>query len=334
MLPRISLITPSFQQAGYLEECMASVQQQGYPSLEHIVVDGGSSDGSKAVIEHYAERLAWWCSEKDRGQSHAINKGLGHATGSIFGWLNSDDLLLPGALERVGQAFAADPQLLVLCGRRIIRASDGGQTISPLNDAATPVEWFTDPVVNQQATFYRMDVVKAAGGVDEALHYVMDLDLWWRILFMFGTTSVRFVPAELAVFRYHAESKTTMDSSAFSRETGAVLRGLVEGSQQQDLLEVLSVAYPAIPGLRPMPITEEHRSIIRHMVVSFVLKWNATIHTREEFEMMRIFRRTISLEGMLLDQDQRARLLRLDLQLRAANWLMFRMQRKIGSFKA
>ena len=108
-LPRITLITPSYQQAEYLEECLASVQAQAYPDLEHIVVDGGSTDGSRAIIERYADRLAWWCSEKDGGQSDAINKGLGHATGQVFGWLNSDDLLLPGALLRVGEAFAADP---------------------------------------------------------------------------------------------------------------------------------------------------------------------------------------------------------------------------------
>ena len=102
-LPHISLITPSFMQADFLEHCLASVHAQGYPALEHIVVDGGSTDGSVAVIERYAHQLAWWCSERDRGQSHAINKGLAHATGAVFGWLNSDDLLLPDALSTVAR---------------------------------------------------------------------------------------------------------------------------------------------------------------------------------------------------------------------------------------
>ena len=101
-MPTISLITPSYNQRGFLKECLESVQDQGYAGLEHIVVDGGSTDGSVEVIADAASGSAWWCSEKDRGQSHAINKGLEHATGDVFGWLNSDDLLLPGALERVG----------------------------------------------------------------------------------------------------------------------------------------------------------------------------------------------------------------------------------------
>ena len=106
MLPRITLITPSFRQAAFLEECLRSVHDQGYPNLEHMVVDGGSTDGSAAIIESYAAKLAWWCSERDRGQSHALNKGLARATGEVFGWINSDDLLLPGSLQRVGEALS------------------------------------------------------------------------------------------------------------------------------------------------------------------------------------------------------------------------------------
>ena len=97
-LPRITIITPSYQQAGFLEECIRSIHDQGYPDLEHIIVDGGSTDGSREIIERYADKLAWWCCEKDKGQSDAINKGLARATGQVFGWLNSDDLLLPGSL--------------------------------------------------------------------------------------------------------------------------------------------------------------------------------------------------------------------------------------------
>ena len=103
--PRISIVTPSDQQGRYLEQTVQSVLGQGYENLEYIVVDGGSTDESRLILERYAERLAWWCSEPDDGQTHAINKGLRQATGDIVAYLNSDDILLPGALASVAQAF-------------------------------------------------------------------------------------------------------------------------------------------------------------------------------------------------------------------------------------
>ena len=98
---RITIVTPSFQQAAFLPECLRSVAAQDHPDVEHIVVDGGSTDGSRALIEAHGEHLAWWCCEADQGQSDALNKGLSHATGEVFSWLNSDDLLLPGTLQEV-----------------------------------------------------------------------------------------------------------------------------------------------------------------------------------------------------------------------------------------
>ena len=207
MLPRISIITPSFQQAAFLPECLSSVRSQGYADLEHIVVDGGSTDGSKDILAADGG-LSWWCSEADRGQSHAINKGLQHATGPVFAWLNSDDLLLPDALRKVGEAFANDPKLMAFGGVRLLQEQNGERKPLPLDDAADRTSLFTDPKINQQSTFYRMDAVKAIGGVEEKLHYTMDLELWWQLLFAHGTEHLRFEPVDLAVFRMHAASKT------------------------------------------------------------------------------------------------------------------------------
>lgn len=329
MPPRISLITPSYQQAEYLKECLASVHGQDYPDLEHIVVDGGSTDGSAAIIEDHSDRLAWWCSERDRGQSHAINKGLQHATGEVFGWLNSDDLLLPGALKAVGEAFERDPTLLVFGGRRLIRGVDGSEVPSPLDDASDRERLFAAPCINQQSTFYRMDVVRAAEGVDEALHYTMDLELWWRILFANGSEHLRFIPQDLAVFRFHADSKTVKDQHHFQEETAAILHQLAKATNQLDLVAVLAQGYKVERSLRGINAEPGHADIVRAMVVHFLLKWNGEVHTRRQFEMMRSFRRTVSLEGLHLGLALEQRVKELDAQLDVPGWAAFRLKRKL-----
>jgi glycosyltransferase involved in cell wall biosynthesis len=114
--PLISVVTPSFNQAEYLPACIESVLGQGYPGLEYIVLDGGSTDGSREVIEHHVDRLAYWASEKDRGQANAVNKGWARARGEILGWLNSDDQLAPGALDRVASAFRSNRSAAMIYG--------------------------------------------------------------------------------------------------------------------------------------------------------------------------------------------------------------------------
>lgn len=329
MPPRISLITPSFQQANYLEQCLASVHDQAYPELEHIVVDGGSTDGSAAIIEAHANKLVWWCSEKDRGQSHAINKGLQQATGEVFGWLNSDDLLLPGALRAVGEAFEKDPALIVFGGRRLFRSPDGVDTPSPLDDAADQERLFTAPCINQQSTFYRMDAVRAVGGVDEHLHFTMDLELWWRILFAYGTGHLRFIPEDLAVFRFHADSKTVREQLRFQHETAALLYRLAQATGQRDLASVLAIGYDVDRPLRGISAPETEAAMVRAMVVHFLLKWNGVVHTKRQFVMMRAFRQTLALDGSPLTTEATRRLKELDDQLDVPGWLAFRVRRKV-----
>ncbi len=327
-LPRISLITPSFMQVAYLGQCLASVREQAYPSLEHIVVDGGSTDGSRTLIERAASDLAWWCSGPDKGQSHAINKGLAHATGDVFGWLNSDDMLLPGALEVVGRAFAADPELIIFGGSRVIRSTVGQDVTSGLDDASRHTALFTDPLVNQQSTFFRMSAVKAIGGVEEALHYTMDLELWWQVLFAYGTSHLRFDPVELAVFRSHTESKTFKGSADFRIETASILRQLAFQLDQQDLVAVLDRGHGKCIPTRRISVDRTHVPVVRRMIAHFLLKWYHVVHDRSQFEMMRSFRRTVDLTGMLLDADYTEKLTSLDRQLRVPGWLAFRIRRK------
>lgn len=209
-LPRITIITPSYNQGAFIGETIESVLGQGYPDLEYLVIDGGSTDETLDVLRRYAGRLHW-VSEPDRGQSHAINKGLRLATGDVLAFLNSDDRYRPGALLAVGERFARSPRLGWLTGKCAIIDHMG----RPARGAITAYKnlWLalrssaTLRVINyisQPATFWRRELWERAGPLDEGLHFTMDYDYWLR-LERFGAPG--FVNRYLAEFRVHPASK-------------------------------------------------------------------------------------------------------------------------------
>lgn len=179
--PKISIVTPSYNQGEFLEETIRSVLLQGYPNLEYIIIDGGSTDNSVEIIKKYEKWIKYWKSEKDKGQSHAINKGFQYAIGDVFAWLNSDDTYFKGALETVGQQFASVIQPTVLVGSGDIVDSEGKylcEKTVPLLTMENIVggkEWFL-----QQSCFWSKSCWCENGGVDEELNLLMDLDLWIR----------------------------------------------------------------------------------------------------------------------------------------------------------
>jgi glycosyltransferase involved in cell wall biosynthesis len=205
-LPLISVVTPSYNQGEFLEETMLSVLQQDYPKLEYIVIDGGSTDASVSIIEKYASRLAYWESNKDRGFGHAINKGLSRASGEIVCWVNSDDLLLPGALQAVGTYFALHPEVgLVFGDRHIIDTSS--------KRVAVRAYYFYDQqqfrfgkALPQEATFWRRKVMETTGLLDEDLKFAIDFDLWCR---MSKATHIEHIPVFLGAFREQPASKSS-----------------------------------------------------------------------------------------------------------------------------
>jgi glycosyltransferase involved in cell wall biosynthesis len=175
------VVTPSFNQGDFIEATIRSVLLQGYPDLEYIVIDGGSTDRTVEVIKRYAPWLSSWVSEKDRGQAHAINKGFDRATGEVVAWLNSDDLYLPGALQRAAGAFAEHAQVGIVHGdalQRVIGSEREGLLRSEPLD--TFVLMRIGPAVPQPAVFVRRSVLQAAGPIDEAMHFAFDYDLWLR----------------------------------------------------------------------------------------------------------------------------------------------------------
>lgn len=206
-LPKITIITPSYNQGEFLEDTLRSVFDQQYPNLEYFVVDGGSTDQSVEIIQRYAPRLDWWVSEKDRGQSHAINKGLERATGDIITWLNSDDFFYPGALDMVAQAYQAHPQAGLFVGNGTL-ANRQGERIRRYSQT---VAWDYDILLRganfvlQPATFLHRRVFDECGPIDEKITYGMDLELWLRVGNKYPVVTI---DEELAAFRWYDEVKS------------------------------------------------------------------------------------------------------------------------------
>ncbi len=216
-LPRISVITPSYNQASFITQTIEFVLSQGYPDLEYIVMDGGSTDGTIEILKKYDDRLQW-ISEKDRGQSHALNKGLKKATGDIFAFINSDDVYEPGALMKVGKFFANHPQAAWLTGR-CPTIDESGREIRPLVTGYKNFWLFFKSYkallvldyVSQPATFWRIEVFNKVGGFDETLRYAMDYDFSLRVGQYYKLCALKDV---LARFRVHCHSKAGSSPSA------------------------------------------------------------------------------------------------------------------------
>lgn len=222
--PRISIITPSFNQAQFLEETIRSVLLQNYPNLQYAVIDGGSTDGSVDIIRKYATWIDFWVSEKDRGQSHAINKGLERCDGKWRNWLNSDDYLLPGALQAIAEAGSRRSGVELVSGAMLSLDLAGDLQTWPELRVRPPIE---DAIVNhrtaQPAMFYRGERMRS---IDENLHYSMDYELWVRLLAECGSSAIECASSPVAVFRFHQESKTCSQQNRFEPEERVILRKL------------------------------------------------------------------------------------------------------------
>lgn len=213
--PRVTIITPSYNQAAYLEATIQSVLAQHYPNLEYMVIDGGSTDGSLEIIQRYAGQLSWWVSEKDRGQADAINKGFARATGDFAAWLNSDDLYLPGALQSAVRALQADERRALVFGD--VQSIDAaGEQINRMtfgNWGLEEVMQFN--IISQPGVFLRRSALEKAGPLDLSYHYLLDHHLWLRVA-QFG--SMQYVPERWAAARFHPEAKNLAHAAEFGRE--------------------------------------------------------------------------------------------------------------------
>ena len=207
-LPLVSIITPSFNQAQFLEQTIQSVLGQDYPQIEYIIVDGGSTDGSVDMIKKYEGRLAWWVSEQDQGQTDAINKGFAHSKGEVLAWINSDDTYNPRAVGQAVKYLMENPDVaMVYADCNFI--NEAGQVIGKFNSKQTDYRRLREGYVHipQQTMFFRAKYWQELGPLDPSFYFAMDYDLWTRIA---SKAPIKYLAGQTwANFRIHDLGKTT-----------------------------------------------------------------------------------------------------------------------------
>ncbi|MBN1303043.1 MAG: glycosyltransferase [Anaerolineales bacterium] len=210
-LPLVSIVTPSFNQASFLEATLNSVLEQDYPHLEYLIVDGGSTDGSREIIEKYADHLAWWVSEPDQGQTDAINKGFAHAQGDILAWLNSDDTYKPGAITAAVNFLQENPEVGLVYGSADY-INEQGIPIGQFPAAQTNLRRLRQGYVHipQQSAFFRANLWKQVGPLDPTFYFAMDYDLWVRLA---SVSKIQHVKQNWANFRMHRVTKSMAEDN-------------------------------------------------------------------------------------------------------------------------
>lgn len=236
-LPRISIVTCSYQQGPFLESTLRSVLDQNYSNLEYIVMDGGSTDNSVDVIKRHSNKLAHWVSEKDKGQTDALIKGFNKSTGEILGWLCSDDLLLPGSLQAVGEFFAKNPDVQAVYGDSVWIDAEG-KFLRPKKEMPFSrfVFLYDHNYIPQPSMFWRRSLYENCGGLDTSFNLAMDSDLWERFS---AKTRIAYIPQYLSCMRYYPEQKTRMFKSDGRREDAIIRHRRAPHSNTQAL-------YPAL----------------------------------------------------------------------------------------
>ena len=216
--PRVSIVTPSFNQGAFIEETIRSVLMQSYPHIEYIIIDGGSTDETVRIIRKYESLLSFWASDADEGQADALRRGFALAQGEILAFLNADDVYAPNAVETAVSAFRNNPALTLVHGDSIFIDGSGNEIGHKRGREGPYLSYFlrlANPI-SQPSAFWRRTDYEAIGGFDPKLHYIMDYDLWSRMGLL--GKKFRHVAADLSLFRIHTSSKTNQSMLPFEQE--------------------------------------------------------------------------------------------------------------------
>ncbi len=230
----VSIITPSYNQAKYLEQTITSVLSQDYPRIEYILIDGASTDGSVEIIKKYQDKFAYWVSEKDKGQAEAINKGFAKATGEIVAWLNSDDVYLAGAVSSAVKIFEENPDVVLVYGN-MLAVDEHGKTFNTLKyQQLTLKDLLCFQIIGQPAVFMRRSALQKTNGLDLNFHFLLDHHLWIQIA---QQGRILHVDQTWAAARYHAEAKNRAQAQEFGREAFRILEWM---QQEKSLAPIMA----------------------------------------------------------------------------------------------
>jgi glycosyltransferase involved in cell wall biosynthesis len=270
--PRISVVTPSLNQGQFLEEAIRSVLLQGYPNLEYIIIDGGSTDYSVEIIKKYEPWLDYWISEPDRGQAHAINKGFHRATGDLLGWINSDDLLLPGALFSLSLAFRNNPEAILIGD--VINFHENSKKTKTIIAHDVNFEGMVLPAVSglswhQPGIYVPASLVRKGIILDESLRYLFDQDWMCRLL---QHVSVSYLHRPIAKFRIHSNSKTVGENFFWLSE-----------------MEIVAKRYWVNLSAHKKRRIEAHLEMVRGATFLGNTRWNRQMGWRLLFKSFQIF---------------------------------------------
>lgn len=232
--PKISIVTPSYQQGVFLEETIRSVLMQGYPSLEYIIMDGGSTDETVKIIEYYSDFITYWVSEKDNGQSDAIAQGFSRTTGDIMGWLNSDDILLPNALFMIAKYFITNESAKIVTGLRQVFNVDSKFIYNSYHGRPTSDYVRHICEIFQETTYWRREVWEKVGTIDSQFQFAMDYEYWQRIIHA-GYKFV-LIPQYLGGFRIHDRAKGSTMISKRNEELENIYRRYKIALNEEDAI--------------------------------------------------------------------------------------------------
>lgn len=329
--PKISIVTPSFNQGKYLEQTILSILGQKYPNLEYIIIDGGSTDNSVEVIRKYEKQLSYWVSEKDKGQSDAINKGLKKVTGNLFNWINSDDLLEEGALFKIAEAYMGSPDAkLFVLGLSYL---DGEKKVLRKWHIypADGILFYCDPTIVQPSMFYTLDAVKKIGEIDMQLHYAMDYEWLLKFLFIYDNTQIYWSQVPVAVFRLHSEAKTSEGEQNFINDIANILFSLSKYSDLSEYCMLLNQAYKIYPGYS-FNIAKNYvvSATVERMLVYFLLHHSHLIFDKKQYLFAKRLLSTISFSSFALSANEKRWLEEMRKNTDTPTWLLFRAKQKFN----
>ena len=327
--PKISIVTPSFNQGKYLEETILSVINQEYPNLEYIIIDGGSTDNSLEIIAKYEKYLTFWVSEPDNGQSNAINKGLAKSTGEVFNWLCSDDTLTEGSLYRIGKAFKEHPEIKCYSGGLRQFQEDRTLGIYPPLLQGSFENTVRMRIVKQPSVFFGMDAIKKMGILNEALHYVMDIDWLLKFLFIFGQEKIHeendFIVAN---YRLHENSKTGSTSNRFTQEYFSLLYSIAIKKNMSNYTRLIEMKQIEKNIDFPVGIIDKvNDKIIEHLLFWHCLRISGMIYNKTDFLFAKKFIREIDFSEINLFEQELSYVDFLNRYVKGNLWCRYKLQR-------